>query len=626
MFEVEFVGGNLIGLNEYFNATGNTPMQMNLTISYAAIKYRGIVYLQKWQKTDPFLIGATPTVLTVLEPKVARINWQNDQGESIEETAYGKQVMLVAEIDDHEGGSATITIEKEDGSEFENGQKQLTFEEAVDEEGKIELTTLEIKEQWEEFKKADVDKLVATVEHEGTSKKSGALQIAPPTLKKFMIHFRRPTGYQGKYGFDWLRDEYIYPIETVTNDNDGTPIGVPKALCKDVNKLKIEYKDTSLSPYGKDYYPAWLAIFPYTTTKEFKHGSRMHKNGVSLDIEIEELESLTSDATEIIFECTNKNVIITPNKLKLKDLIGSKKTKNLGGTDTRDYYLATKKINIKNTKAPLKNHEEIKVFAKLGSKKEEVGKLILYKNDVIPKAEIVAVNVITGSSSASLRNDYQYLFKKQSFNQALIRAEVKVDTKFDINSLPIADTDVINFKANYINASSNIGTSKSEAFKNDLIALYEKFGKHAPSAGIDTNTNKRTYLFFTSIKAQDNFPGGGWSRVQGECSADENYNSSGVLTGLTWGNAYVIYSTALSSRRTVLHEGAHSFSLTHTFQEGTIVSPHVFYKGFIDNIMDYVNQVGVRTRNPFEVNDKMNCFFKWQWDIMRTDRSLILNY
>lgn len=76
----------------------------------------------------------------------------------------------------------------------------------------------------------------------------------------------------------------------------------------------------------------------------------------------------------------------------------------------------------------------------------------------------------------------------------------------------------------------------------------------------------------------------------------------------------------------MLHEGAHSFSLMHTFQEGTYTSKHIFYKGFLDNIMDYVNQVGVSTRNPYEANDNMNNFFKWQWDIIRTDRSLIFTY
>ena len=88
----------------------------------------------------------------------------------------------------------------------------------------------------------------------------------------------------------------------------------------------------------------------------------------------------------------------------------------------------------------------------------------------------------------------------------------------------------------------------------------------------------------------------------------------------------MIYSTALSKKRTVLHEGAHSFSLTHVFQEGKYNSPFVFYKGYTDNIMDYVNQAGTSNRNPFEANDKINNFYKWQWEIMRKDRSLILTY
>lgn len=134
-----------------------------------------------------------------------------------------------------------------------------------------------------------------------------------------------------------------------------------------------------------------------------------------------------------------------------------------------------RKVNIKCTGGVLNKHEEIKVFAKLDQEKVEVGKLMVYKNNVIPKAEIVAINVITHSvPNAQLRNDYQYLFKNQSFNQALIRAEVKVDTHFDISKLPANDVDVINFKNNYINSQANIGTAKSSSFKKDLIKLYEE--------------------------------------------------------------------------------------------------------------------------------------------------------
>ena len=582
------------------------------------------------QKSEPKELQpvAAPVIDPIDGPMLYGLEWKsNKEGKSkektidvadkvIEKTVVGEKVWLeVYTMGMFPGEKLTFEIVEE------KDQNTILFSTSgtIDNTGNVKI---QLKS---EGNKGENYKLIAKAIYNETTTAKANLQIQT-TLKKFMVHFRRPSDYNGKYGFDWLRDEYIYPIETVTNDNNGTAIGTPTALCKDVAALKTEYKTTDvvnpISPYGNDYYPAWLSIFPYTTTAQFPHGSRMHKNGVSLDLEIEELKTLVDDATEILFESNNPFLKITPSKLNLKDLIGSKKTKNLGGTTTRDYYLAEKKVNIKCEGGTLNSHEEIKIFAKLGVQKEEVGKLMVYKNNVIPKAEIVAINVITSSSSASLRNDYQYLFKNQSFNQALIRAEIKVDTKFDINSLPSTDTDVINFKANYVNASSNIGTSNSTPFKNDLIALYEKFGKHAPSSGsgIDTNTNTRTYLFYTTIKAQDNFPSGGWSRVQGSCSAKFN------PTNIVWGNAYVVYSTALNTKRTVLHEGAHSFSLTHTFQEGTYTSKHIFYKGFLDNIMDYVNQVGVSTRNPYEANDNMNNFFKWQWDILRTDRSLILTY
>lgn len=41
--------------------------------------------------------------------------------------------------------------------------------------------------------------------------------------------------------------------------------------------------------------------------------------------------------------------------------------------------------------------------------------------------------------------------------------------------------------------------------------------------------------------------------------------------------------------------------------------------------MDYTWRRGGGT-NSFNTNDKMNNFFKWQWDIMRKDRSLIFSY
>ena len=345
--------------------------------------------------------------------------------------------------------------------------------------------------------------VIDSIEAVGRTFKSGEKLFIDPKLKKFMVNFRRPSGYQGKYGFDWLRDEYIYPIETVANDNDGTPIGRKTPLCKNFSALKTEYKTkdivNQISPYGNDYYPAWVSIFPHTTSKEFEHGSNMHKNGIDLNLEIEELESLIADGTTLSFFCSNSLVKITPEKLKLKDLIGAVKVKDLGAGRSRHYHLTKNIINIRFKGGASGINEEIRVFAELNEVKEEVGKLMIYKNKIIPKAEIVVVNVIIGSSTSNLRNDYQYIFKNQSFNQSLIRADVDVETSFNINNLPKTDNKVTDFISNY--SSDTFTTGKdSETFTKELIELYDTYGKHKPNINkIDHSSNKRTYLFLRTF-------------------------------------------------------------------------------------------------------------------------------
>ncbi|WP_018628152.1 hypothetical protein [Niabella aurantiaca] len=444
------------------------------------------------------------------------------------------------------------------------------------------------------------------------------LRGAPPAreqqqskvLKKFLVHFRRPDDYEGAYGFDWLREEYIFPLVTVTHDNNGAVIpGSMHPLCKDVPKLKQEYlRDVKnpIAPYGVRYYPAWLSLFPHTTTQQFPHGSTMHKNGVSLDLQFDELEPMIDDGTEIILESCHEGIEVTPSKFSVAEVIASGKKRRLINPNYVNYYTLKKKVNIKCTK-PLGAHEEIKVYAKLEGRKEEVGKLMIYKNNVIPKAEIVVVNVITSpTQKGALRNDYQHLFKNQSFNQALIRAEVKVDTEFDLTALTgHADAN------NFLIATQNPNTTYAQ-IRDGFRDLYDKYGKYKATGGIDGNINKRTYLFFTTLSA---------GNTLGVCSLANN----------VWGNMYVVFHSGLLHDHTIVHECGHSLSLPHVFQEGSLAK-HTFYHGYTDNYMDYTWMAGIYrngqlySSGPNKYNGKMYAFYKWQWDIMRGDRSLIFNY
>lgn len=68
-----------------------------------------------------------------------------------------------------------------------------------------------------------------------------------------------------------------------------------------------------------------------------------------------------------------------------------------------------------------------------------------------------------------------------------------------------------------------------------------------------------------------------------------------------------------------------------------VSSSHVFYKGYTDNYMDYEWQKG-KPVNPSDLSKdfyssrankfkgNMLSLCKWQWEIVRKDRSLITNY
>lgn len=464
-------------------------------------------------------------------------------------------------------------------------------------------------------------------------------------MKKFLAHFRRPEDYKGEYGFDWLRDEYIYPIETIIYDNVGPDktvdtapyLNIKDAICKNPEDLKNDYKTKDvinpISPYGIDYYPAWLSIFP--------EASRAHVSEVELDIEIEEIEPLVDDATEIVFESSNDSLVITPNRIVLSELLNDKQTKDLG-TTTKDFYLTKKVVSIKSEGNGLENHEEIKIYGVLQGIKVEVGKLMVYKNRAIPLAEIIAVKV-TYKQELVLNPTYQNDIRYKSMNQALINAKVIVEEEFRIEDLPKNDPEVIDFISKFIAPSQeeiwahdpndggiyeNLVTysNKVNEFKNDLVHLYEKYGENGPNTyNLDAIGNYRTYLFYTSIAPV--FTQAPLVQYRGITCAHFTETAGSQYYNVDWGNAVIVFGGVdFLNNYVAVHELAHSLSLTHSFEENIGGVPYIFYKGYTDNYMDYENltepDITLQTaENKFKGN--MYSFFKWQWDIMRNDRSLV---
>ena len=488
-------------------------------------------------------------------------------------------------------------------------------------------------------------------------------QASTSCLRKFTIHFRRPeklkqkkgATYKGEYGFDWLRDEYIYPIEEVLYDNCNDseppiPINGYRALCLKSDQLKLEYLQVGIAdpiqPHGQDYYPAWLSIFASKVKGDnADKGSDMHKDGVYLDLQLDEIDKIINDGTEIFFKPSERCLKITPEKISIEKFLKTsiKKRSINKDTDTKiSYYLLENAVKIMCQGDTLKEHGQIKVFAKLGSTEIEVGQLMVYQNDSIGEANLVVVNVITeydNNNNKVIPQSHPSLddiFNNQSFNQAMIKVKIKATENFDLVELrnKTNDKDIIDFlydikDSTYMKSqrqdpkNSKKTIESSSDIKNRLIKIYEKFGINIPADGkpIHDEKHHNTYLLFTNLNPTMS----NGVAVGGEACG--KMTSSHVME---WGNGLVIFQSGLKDRHIIIHEAAHTFTLPHTFEPSSKYSSannkHIFYRGYTENVMDY--DAYLISDDPLaydknKYNGQMYSFFKWQWDLMRKDKKSI---
>jgi hypothetical protein len=443
-------------------------------------------------------------------------------------------------------------------------------------------------------------------------------------LRKFTVHFRVSdsndnrivngkyvnSDYDGSFGFDWLRDEYLYPIISV-DDKNLKPIFKGNPL-----KLISSYKDgqkSQMNPFGEQYIPSWLSMFSSTSSNQ------INKNGVILNIEIQQCISddnfpLDNDGTKLFFLPSNEALKVIPDILDLNKFL-QKKRKSKKIINRLRYFYEEKniiKIICNNT---INDHEEINVYAIKGVAKEKVGKLMVYRNNNIPKLELSFINVITNNQPIIKPDKYEFYLKYQSFNQALIRAERRLETNFDLVSLAKRIPEVSLF-LNKVNSNSDLDADKVSG---ELIALFDRYGgKYRPNDGkknltINGDGHERTYIFYTNIKA---------GRTNGIAPDDKLWNI--IPNG--WGNSVVVFHQAQANLDTLVHEIGHSLKLPHIFEFWG--NDYQFYQGQTSNIMDYTwyqtaQWDSVKKKWIISGNKKKRKFFsKIQWDILRSDRSL----
>ena len=257
-----------------------------------------------------------------------------------------------------------------------------------------------------------------------------------------------------------------------------------------------------------------------------------------------------------------------------------------------------------------------------------VGELMVHKNNITYKADLVFVDV-TSSSGQNIKksNDFQNYLKLKSFNQALIRAEPVAETKLDLNKLSKNKNNkrvlkfLLNIKAGVPkvpNASKLTSEQREKAesaarskfmnmIKEELSAIFINHGDQAPigltgrKIKLNDPYNLRTFIFYLDFNI---------SRINGFAPGDKL--SSGKFR---WGNIVIIFAQAATNNDTLVHEIGHSLTLRHVFDSK---APYTFHQGFSDKVMDYTWQAISKRAN----SNKRMSFTRYQWYKMQKDTSI----
>ncbi len=608
-FEIKFANTFISHTNFRFNHQDTNGLLIHITFSALIMEIRNTIYESPVNPNNPFTKEAVPvTVRETPQTTITRIVWMNaeNQEEGIEEIGITQKASLFAEINNPEGSTVNITIEKEDGTEFENGKKQLSFTETVSEDGFVEISPFEIKEQWEEFKKADIDKLIAKVEHNGVSKKSSALQIIP--RPKATLHFRPHSGWNGEFGFDWMRIEDTSIDGDVDYEQNVGEYGAvyatqPGAVFtpKDYAALESEYNPTNINN-RKDaagnpiqYYTPWLTIYrkPNIATPPYA--------------ELELLTEVDVQPDELYIEYPKKYFDITgaiddPNDATLKHY--KLTAAMMGVTTAGNPNKTTIQLQCIHT---LSKDETIKVWA--AKKKANgtldtpvlSGQLKVRANNKINRrvSKIVFVNVITDINSTGSRIDgisaagkvTQEDYLTPFLKQALVKPDVEnEDLKLYDSSKPEvqtlnADYTISNRGRQIFHKYSNSGGQSLVNFLTQQFNAEPVFTKYA-----------NYYKVF--------FLGEAGGRMSGSNIVGLGGHANGIPS-----KECVMYSNPMPFF--VAHELMHCMGLHHSFDNN---GTHTFKIGQTENIMDYSHIATYATPNGTLTQIST---WKWQWDILK---------
>lgn len=375
--------------------------------------------------------------------------------------------------------------------------------------------------------------------------------VCQTCLRNFFVHFRRPykigepvaADYNGEFGFDWIRDEYIYPL-TIIDTDENKKDTVIKDYDHSVRQMLNKQFDGARGVFINKglYLPAWLSIFA-TNCSGTLGSDQINSQGADLDLEIhqspdDDKSPLTDDGSILIFKSSNpclkistfeKNQQSQMVEEPLANFINSGRISEQLATQKRFSYKKKKAINIICSGDALSQNEYILVQAKKSGKIQNVGMLLVAKNKEIFVIKLIMVDVKVNGKILKKPKNYEWELKNRIFNQCLMIADVVKKEVFDLDRLAKTDSEVQKFVKKWwsekikIEDETKIGDpdqlyvpvndfhkkdtadgevtylveDNSEKFKAELLKLYET--KNFKLLPINSSYESHRYVFFAPI-------------------------------------------------------------------------------------------------------------------------------
>ena len=400
---------------------------------------------------------------------------------------------------------------------------------------------------------------------------------SPKNEVKYIVLFNRLPSYEGEFGFDWMREEYL--------TENGICVEGIEELKKIYTPLKTNVKNnTTQEPYG-DYYVPWLIMFP---NHKDKIGKDVKLNVLVPTEYISDEYHTNSEIEEFSFIPSNAALCVEPQKINID--------KCVMGEEITIY-----------CDAPLENDEFIEVKNSKGS---IVGKLNVMRNAHYKQLSInihAIKSYITDSPSygkniidtklvngGGLQAIEDYL-NKNSLNQALIQVKIvnkekPYDWGFSSSSLEIA-----NKGRNPKDNKEDFLYQKFEGMK-EIINGKEKF---------DTVKILDFFHLQFGLKEYNLVNGKGAKSILLYLASVESKDAGGAAYMIPLDNRQcIIFQSNLEYFPSYAHEIGHILGLPHTFKGGDSYEQLIskkeneitIYNQWLNNNSEYVR------RNPNDEN------------------------